>query len=76
MPVTVWDPPAWLDEVAADDLLVVVGAVRRRFFTTRSSGRGAKAEVEALTIARATPAQLARARRRAEGALGALDRSA
>ncbi|GMU77340.1 MAG: hypothetical protein AMXMBFR46_01410 [Acidimicrobiia bacterium] len=76
VPVTVWDPPAWLEEVAADDLLVVVGAVRRRFFTTRSGGRGAKAEVEALTIARATPAQLARARRRAEGALGALDGSA
>jgi hypothetical protein len=72
VPVTVWDPPAWLDDVEAGDPLVVVGSVRRRFFATRAGGRGAKAEVEAASVARASRAQLDRAWQRAAGALDAL----
>ncbi len=72
VPVTVWDPPAWLEALEADDPLVVVGTVRRRFFATRSGGRGAKAEVEALSVARASRAQLDRAFRRAADALAVL----
>ncbi len=72
VPVTVWDPPAWLEAVEADDPLVVIGTVRRRFFATRSGGRGAKAEVEAVTVARATRGQLERAWQRAAGALDVL----
>lgn len=72
VPVTVWEPPAWLEAVEADDPLVVVGTVRRRFFATRAGGRGAKAEVEAVSVARASRAQLDRAWQRAAGALDAL----
>ena len=72
VPVTVWEPPAWLETVGAGESLVVVGMVRRRFFTTRSGARGAKAEVEALTVARATGAQLERAWQRAAGVLEAI----
>lgn len=72
VPVTVWEPPAWLEGVEADDPLVVVGTVRRRFFATRGGGRGAKAEVEAVSVARASRATLDRAWQRAAGALDAL----
>lgn len=72
VPVTVWDPPAWLEAVEADDPLVVIGTVRRRFFATRSGGRGAKAEVEAVTVARATRGQLERAWQRCADALDVL----
>lgn len=72
VPVTVWDPPAWVEALEADDPLVVVGTVRRRFFATRAGGRGAKAEVEAVSIARASRAQLERAFRRAADALEVL----
>ena len=72
VPVTVWEPPAWLETVEADEPLVVVGTVRRRFFATRTGGRGAKAEVEAVSVARATRGQLDRAWQRAAGALDAI----
>ena len=72
VPVTVWEPPAWLEGIDAGESLVVVGTVRRRFFATRGGGRGAKAEVEALSIARATPAQRERAWQRAAGVLDVL----
>ena len=72
VPVTVWEPPAWLETVEADDPLVVVGTVRRRFFATRAGGRGARAEVEAVSVARATRGQLDRAWQRAAGALDAI----
>ena len=55
VPVTVWDPPAWLEAVEADDPLVVIGTVRRRFFAIRSGGRGAKAEVEAVGVGPSHP---------------------
>jgi hypothetical protein len=69
VPVTVWDPPAWLEAVAPGDALVVVGTIRRRFFATRTGARGAKSEVEAVSIARATKGQLASAWQRASAAL-------
>lgn len=72
VPVTVWDPPAWLEGLEPGDPVVVVGSVRRRFFATQAGGRGTKAEVEAVSIARATPAQRTRAWRRATAVLDAL----
>jgi single-strand DNA-binding protein len=71
VPVTVWEPPAWLEEVAPGEELVVVGAVHRRFFRT-ATGSAAKAEVEASYVARATRQRLATAWRRAEDALEGL----
>ena len=70
VPVTVWDPPVWLEAVEAGDELVVIGSVRRRFFTTASGGRGAKVEVEAWQVARSTPARRERLLARAVEALG------
>src|SRR5262245_54923468 len=72
VPVTVWDPPAWVETLDAGDAVVVVGSVRRRFFATRTGARGAKSEVEAATIAKATDRQLEQASRRALAALAAL----
>ena len=71
VPVTVWDPPAWLETIADGEELVVVGAVHRRFFRT-ASGSAAKAEVEASYVARATRQRLATAWRRAGDALEGL----
>lgn len=72
VPVTVWDPPAWLDAIGPDDPVVVIGTVRRRFFSTRSGSRAASVEVEAVTVARGTPGQRKRAWQRAAEVLGAL----
>jgi single-stranded DNA-binding protein len=72
VPVTVWEPPAWVETLDAGDAVVVVGSVRRRFFATRTGARGAKAEVEAATIAKATVRQLEQASTRALAALANL----
>ena len=61
VPVTVWDPPAWLETVDAGERLVVVGRLRRRFFQ-RPGGVGSRVDVEAELVGRA------RDRRRLEAA--------
>jgi len=72
VPVTVWDPPAWLETVDPGERLVVVGRLRRRFFQ-RPGGVGSRVDVEAETIGRARDRRrLESARRRAERALEAL----
>jgi single-strand DNA-binding protein len=62
VPVTVWDPPAWIEALDAGDEVIVVGQVRRRFYS-RPGGVGSRVDLEAVTIARA------RDRRRVEAAL-------
>lgn len=62
VPVTVWDPPAWIETLAAGDEVVVVGRVRRRFYQ-RPGGVGSRVDVEAELIGRA------RDRRRLDAAL-------
>jgi single-strand DNA-binding protein len=54
VPVCIWDPPAWVDELEAGDELVVVGYVRRRFFRTGAGGAGSRVEVVAKHVVRAT----------------------
>lgn len=54
VPITWWDPPAWADALEAGDELVVMGVVRRRFFRVGGGGAGAKVEVEAQHVARAS----------------------
>jgi single-strand DNA-binding protein len=52
VPVSVLDPPAWVEQLDAGDELVVLGAVRRRFF--RSAGATAsRVEIEAEVVCRA-----------------------
>jgi single-stranded DNA-binding protein len=66
VPVTVWDPPAWVETLDAGDLVVVVGRIRRRFYQ-RPGGLGSRVDVEAEMVGRA------RDRRRIEAALRKAD---
>jgi hypothetical protein len=66
VPVTVWDPPAWIETLAAGDAVVVVGRMRRRFYQ-RPGGVGSRVDVEAELIGRA------RDRRRLDAALRKAD---
>ncbi len=62
VPVTVWDPPAWVDALEPGESVVVVGRLRRRFYQ-RAGGVGSRVDVEAELIGRA------RDRRRIDAAL-------
>jgi hypothetical protein len=62
VPVTVWDPPAWVGALDAGEPIVVVGKLRRRFFQ-RPGGVGSRVDVEADLVGRA------RDRRRVDAAL-------
>ena len=62
VPVTVWDPPAWVESLQPGDAVVVVGTLRRRFYQ-RPGGVGSRVDVEAELIGRA------RDRRRIDAAL-------
>jgi hypothetical protein len=62
VPVTVWDPPAWVEALEPGEAIVVVGQVRRRFYS-RPGGVGSRVDLEAVSIARA------RDRRRVDAAL-------
>ena len=62
VPVTVWDPPAWIESLDAGDEVIVVGQVRRRFYA-RPGGVGSRVDLEAVTIGRA------RDRRRVDAAV-------
>jgi Single-strand binding protein family len=74
VPVTVWEPPAWVETLATGDEIAVVGHVRRRFFRNAAGGTGARVEVEAETIARARDRRrLATLRRRLDGVLDAME---
>jgi single-stranded DNA-binding protein len=74
VPVSVWDPPAWVETLAPGDAVIVVGRVRRRFFQTAAGGRGAKTEVEADTVARARDRKrLTTIARRIDAALAGLE---
>jgi hypothetical protein len=66
VPVTVWDPPAWVETLAAGDPIVVVGRMRRRFYQ-RPGGVGSRVDVEAELVGRA------RDRRRIDAALRKAD---
>jgi single-strand DNA-binding protein len=68
VPVTVWDPPAWVETLDSEDDVLVVGRVRRRFFRTATGGNGSRTDVEADVVARA------RDRRRLASLLRRVDR--
>jgi single-strand DNA-binding protein len=69
IPVSLWDPPAWIESLAPGDDVVVVGRMRRRFFH-RAGGVGSRVDVEAELVGRARDRRrTTAARRRAEDAL-------
>jgi hypothetical protein len=53
VPVTVWEPAAWVEDLAEGAYVIVVGAVRRRFFRTAVGGAATRVDVEAVFIGRA-----------------------
>lgn len=66
VPVAVWDPPIWVEDLADGDEIVVVGRVRRRF----NRPEGGRVEVEADVVARpGRRRDLHRARRAVDTAL-------
>jgi single-stranded DNA-binding protein len=72
VPVTVWDPPAWVETLEPGDAVVVVGRLRRRFYQ-RAGGVGSRVDVEAELIGRARDRRRrAAALEKAEAALDAL----
>jgi single-stranded DNA-binding protein len=72
VPVTVWDPPIWVESLEAGDAVVVVGRMRRRFYQ-RPGGVGSRVDLEADLIGRARDRRrLDAALRRAHEALEAL----
>jgi single-strand DNA-binding protein len=73
VPVSVLEPPAWLEELDAGDELVVLGAVRRRFF--RAAGTTvSRVEIEAEVVCRGRDRRRSRGlRRRIEELLDALE---
>ena len=73
LPVAVWNPAAWVQELETGDAVIVVGRVRRRFF--RAGGAAAsRVEVEADVVARAHDRRrVQRALRHVNEALAVLD---
>jgi single-strand DNA-binding protein len=73
VPVTVWEPAAWVEDLDDGVEVVVVGAVRRRFFRTSAGGAGARVDVEAVFVGRAgSRRDLDAARRRTDEVLAGL----
>jgi len=67
VPVAVREPPAWVEDLDEGAPLVVVGALRRRFFKTATGATGARVEVEARVVGRGRDRRrLETARRRAD----------
>jgi hypothetical protein len=51
VPVTVWNPPAWVETLEAGTDVIVVGRLRRRFYQ-RPGGIGSRVDLEADLIGR------------------------
>lgn len=71
VPVSVWDPPAWLAELATGDEVIVLGAVRRRFYRA-GGGTGSRVDVEATFVGRPGKRQIGTVARRMEATLAEL----
>jgi single-strand DNA-binding protein len=73
VPISVVDPPAWLEDLDTGDELVVLGPVRRRFF--RAGGATAsRVEIEAEVVCRGRDRRRSRSLRgRVEAILEVLD---
>jgi single-strand DNA-binding protein len=71
VPVTVWDPPAWLADLGPGDEVVVLGTVRRRFYRA-GGGTGSRVDVEAGFVGRTRRRDLEAWRRRVEACVADL----
>jgi single-strand DNA-binding protein len=52
VPVVLWDPPAWVEDLDEGDEVVAVGRVRRRFYQAGGAA-ASKVEIEADLLAKA-----------------------
>jgi hypothetical protein len=52
IPVVLFRPPAWLEDLAEEQQVVVVGTMQRRFFKLASGATGSSTEVLAGGVAR------------------------
>lgn len=71
VPISVWDPPAWVAELTEGDEVIVLGGVRRRFYRA-GGGTGSRVDVEATFIGRAGKRQVGTVARRMEATLAEL----
>jgi single-strand DNA-binding protein len=71
VPITVWDPPAWITDLDEGDELLVLGAVRRRFYRA-GNATGSRVDVEATFVTRPGKRQLSAFTRRIRESLGEL----
>jgi single-strand DNA-binding protein len=71
VPVTVWDPPAWIGDLGPGDEVLVLGSVRRRFYRT-AGGTGSRVDVEAAVVTRDDRRRLPAFVRRVEARLADL----
>ena len=60
VPVTVWEPPSWVEALGPGDHVVVVGALRRRFYRG-AGGVGSRVDLESTGIARTADGRRVRA---------------
>jgi hypothetical protein len=73
VPVSVWEPAAWIETLEAGTPVVVVGRLRRRFFQ-RPGGVGSRVDLEAELVGRARDGRkVAAALRKARVALEPLE---
>ncbi|MGZ4677578.1 MAG: single-stranded DNA-binding protein [Acidimicrobiia bacterium] len=68
VPVTVWDPPAWVEDLVDGAEVLVLGVVRRRFYRA-GPATGSRVDVEATFVGRPTKRDLGAWRRRIEASL-------
>jgi single-strand DNA-binding protein len=71
VPITLWDPPAWIAALAEGDELLVLGVIRRRFYRA-GAATGSRVDVEASFVARPGKRQLGAFTRRIQASLGDL----
>ena len=69
VPVAVWDPPAWVEQIDEGDELLVAGCIRRRFYRAASGALASRVELEASVVGRASDR---RATRRVHGLVAGL----
>ena len=73
VPVTVWNPAAWIETLEAGEAVIVLGRLRRRFFQ-RPGGVGSRVDLEAELVGRARDRRkVASAYRKAIAALEPLE---
>jgi hypothetical protein len=60
VPVAVWDPPAWAEQIDEGDELLVAGCVRRRFYRAASGALASRVELEASVVGRASDRRVTR----------------